>query len=79
MRLCLALLFIISIEVIGVIFRITSLLLILACLNLKLPETRHSNLPQTMDDAIKLEEFALPEIPDRSRIRRNTENNITLM
>ena len=62
----------------GVIFR-KILLSILACLNLKLPETRHSNLPQTMDDAIKLEEFALPEIPDRSRIRRNTENNITLM
>ena len=31
-----------------------------------------------MDDAIKLEEFALPEIPG-NRTRRNTENNITLM
>ena len=61
----------------GVIFR-KILLSILACLNLKLPETRHSNLPQTMDDAIKLEEFALPEIPG-NRTRRNTENNITLM
>ena len=66
-----------NIEVIRVILRIT-FLLILACLNLKLPETRHSNLPQTMDDAIKLEEFALPEIPG-NRTRRNTENNITLM
>ena len=61
----------------GVIFR-KILLSILACLNLKLPETRHSNLPQTMDDAIKLEEFALPEIPG-NRTRRNIENNITLM